>query len=206
MGGPAGIEHARQLLVEGRDAEVFIQALMNHLGIQDVQVQDYRGVNDLPVFLKALRQAPHFKEKVTRLGVIRDAETDARAALQSVSHALQAARLPVPAKHSHFVGSHPEVGYFILPDGISPGMLESLRMASVEADPVIPCVEAYFLCLQGQGLRPPIHPEKARAHAFLASRDAPDLMVGEAAWKGYWSFDHGSMSGLRSFLSSIGSG
>lgn len=200
------ITEAKQLLVEGRDAEVFVCALMAHLGIRGVQVQNYRGVSDLQAFLKALRQAPHFKEKVTRLGVIRDAESDARAALQSVSQALQAARLPAPAKQSHFVGLHPEVGYFILPDGISPGMLESLCMASVEADPAIPCVEAYFLCLRGQGLRPPIHPEKARAHAFLASRDAPDLLVGEAAWRGYWRFDHGSMNGLRSFLSSIGSG
>lgn len=203
MGGSARIERAKQLLVEGRDAEVFIHAFMDRLGIQDVQVQDYRGVSDLPVFLKSLRQAPHFKERVVRLGVLRDAELDARSAFQSVTQAIEAARLPAPGKPSHFVGARPEVGVYILPDGSSPGMLESLCMASVQDSPAIECVASYFMCLRNVGLSPPSHPEKARAHAFLASREVPDLLVGEAAWKGYWRFEHRSMDTLRSFLLSI---
>ena len=42
--------------------------------------------------------------------------------------------------------------------------------------------------------------DKARAHAFLASRTRPELRVGEAAEAGHWQLDSPVFDPLKSFL------
>ncbi len=42
---------AIQLLVEGKDQGNFFDELVNHLKIEDLQIQDFGGVNELKGFL-----------------------------------------------------------------------------------------------------------------------------------------------------------
>ena len=74
----------------------------------------------------------------------------------------------------------PRVSVFILPNCESAGMLETLYLSAVQDVPAMPCVEQYLQCLEVTAKLPPNNPEKARAHAFLASRPRPELRVGEA--------------------------
>jgi hypothetical protein len=149
--------------------------------------------------LKAIVLTPGFMRKVVSLGIVRDTETSGPASFQSVCNALQTANLPVPTQPLSSEGSKPRVSILLLPDADTPGMLETLCLRSVATDPVIPCVDQYFQCLREVGVIPNnIH--KAKVQAFLASRLAPGLLLGQAAQKGYWNWDSSAFDHVRRFL------
>jgi hypothetical protein len=79
---PNPIEATRMLLGEGREEELFLGALLNHLAISGVQVENYQGKSKLAPFLKALRNRPGFV-RVERLGILRDADDDPAGAGQA---------------------------------------------------------------------------------------------------------------------------
>ena len=45
--------------------------------------------------------------------------------------------------------------------------------------------------------------DKARVHAWLATRPEPHVSVGFAAQKGYWDLDHAAFAGVREFLKAL---
>ena len=49
---PNPIASTRMLLGEGREEEIFLDALLAHLGITGVQVERYNGKSNLAPFLK----------------------------------------------------------------------------------------------------------------------------------------------------------
>lgn len=199
MPAPREISASRQLLVEGRDAEVLFRALLSAQGLTGIQVQDFGSITELRGFLKALVRAPGFAEVVT-LGVVRDAETDAAAAYQSVCGALAHAELPAPGA---LAGVLPRTAVFILPDGAAPGMLETVCLESVTGDPATPCLDPFFECVRQQGGTLPGNMVKARLHAFLATRPKPNLLLGQAAHAGYWPWDSPAFEGIKQFLASL---
>jgi hypothetical protein len=203
MPPPKSIIGPKQLLVEGRDAEVFFHALLDHVGLADVQIQNFGGKDELPGFLKALRIAPDFARTVTSLGIVRDAETDPTAAFQSVCSALNGANLAVPAQVLVPAGHSPQVRILILPDAATPGMLETLCLQAVNNDPVIECIEQYFECVEQQTGSLPDNMHKARVQAFLASRPRPGLLVGQAAHAGYWHLDNPVFDHVRQFVQGL---
>jgi hypothetical protein len=107
--------------------------------------------------------------------------------------------LPCPAGHAQFTAGPPRVGIFVMPDGISDGMLETLCTASVSARPDYARVTDFFTCLQGHAAAPN-NMHKARAHAWLASRVEPGKRVGEAASAGYWPFADAAFADLWNFV------
>lgn len=205
MPGPAGVLHKPVVLVvEGKDDERFFSAFVKHLGLEDrIQVVESKGRENLPAVLRTVKTQPGFGQ-VRHLVIIRDADDDPDAAFQSVQSALKSAQLPLPRRLLEPTsGTPPLVTVIILPDGNRPGMLEDLCLQSVTSDPALPCVESYFECLRAQGLSLPKQLSKARVHVFLASRETPDLRLGEAAEAGYWLWDAEAFKGIRQFLLSI---
>jgi hypothetical protein len=197
---PSVITKPKLLLGEGVDEVRFFDALLKHLKITDIQVQEYGGKNKLGAYLKALvTPVPGFAQVVS-LAVTRDADTDATGAFQSVCYALQSAGLPAPAAHGLNAGVNPEVHAFIMPDGQAPGMLEDLCLASVATDPALPCVDAFFRCVLSAAKRQPNNKAKASLHAWLASQAIPDKRLGEAAEAGYWPWHDPAFLPLIQFL------
>jgi len=196
------IRESKLLIVEGRDEVNFFTALMNYLALRGIQIIDYAGKTNLRVRLQALRNTPNF-HLITSLGVVRDADTDAASAFQSVRDALESAGLAAPAQPLSPVGASPQVVVMILPPGSNQGMLEDLCMNSVARDPVALCVDSYFLCVSNQLHRLPGNLSKAKVHAFLASRDKPDLRLGEAALAGYWPWDNYAFAEVKQFLRTL---
>ena len=82
-----------QLLVEGNDQRNFFRAFVRHLAIEDAQIWNYGGVNDLGRFLRAFVSEPGFQESVQSVGIVRDAEDSAVSAFQSVQSSLTGAGL-----------------------------------------------------------------------------------------------------------------
>lgn len=203
MPAPKEIKESKQLIVEGADAVYFFQALIKHLNITDIQIQNFGGIKELRAFLKALCFAPDFSNLVTSVGIVRDAETNATRAFQSVCDALKAARLAVPQQAITATAGTPQINVLILPDAANQGMLETLCLRTVENDPVMECIEQYFNCVQQRMSESPKNMQKAKIQAFLASRYRPGLRLGEAAKAGLWPWDSPALEHVKQFLQAL---
>ena len=199
---PEFIERKTQLLVEGNDQRNFFEALARRLSLPAIQVQNYGGVDELRAFLRVFVALPGFA-KVRSMGIVRDAEgKSAVSAFDSVRSSLESAGLSAPERAGARNPGPPTVTVFILPDNENPGMLETLLRKSFANTLEDRCVDAYIECLRETGI-PVDRPDKARVHAWLASRPDPHVSAGVAAQKGYWNFNHPAFDDLRAFLSGL---
>jgi len=201
---PVLIKHPHLLIVEGLEDARFFSALIEHMRLEKVQIQIIvaGGKTEIRNRVRAIANAPGFKEMVVSLGILRDANSDPNAAFQSIRDALKAVGLPSPNCQLEVVGSKPRVGVLILP-GSSPGSLEDLCLASVTEDPAMACVEQYFECLKKLGSLLPDNISKAKIHVFLASRPKAGLRLGEAAEKGYWPWNHEAFEPIKNFIKNL---
>ena len=192
-----------QVLVEGNDQRNFFEAFIEHLDLDDVQVQDFGGVDELRGFLSAFVRMPGFLERGQSIGIIRDAEDSSQSAFQSIQSSLSNAGLPVPARLAERVGSNPSIDALVLPGNGRKGMLETLLCESLEDGPIDGCIDIFFECVEalpGSVKRS----DKARARTYLATRRRPHLSVGVAAKSGYWNLEHQAFGEVRSFLTRLG--
>ena len=198
---PRKIERGTQLLVEGNDELNFFEAFTAHLSIEDVQIQAFDGSGNLRGFLAGLVRLPDFRT-VRSIGVVRDADESADGAFRSVRDALRNAGLPAPDRPTERVGENPSVSVFVLPGGGNQGMLEALLCRTFEGTATDRCIDTFFQCAEaaGDAVR---RPDKARAHAWLATRPEPHVSVGVAAKKGYWKLEHDAFGEVGRFLLSL---
>ena len=199
---PKPIEEPCLLIGEGKEEVRFFTALLNHLGVQGVQVEDCAGKRALKNYLSAQTVRSGF-DHVDSMVIVQDADDDAAGRFASVCEAVRACGLTPPPRHAEFSVSHPRGGVFIMPDGNRTGMLESLCLDSVADDAVMKCVEEFLACIKDRCGRTPTPIDKARTHAWLASREIPDKRLGEAAEAGYWPWNHAAFTGLVEFLRRI---
>jgi hypothetical protein len=113
---PKGISKPKLLIGEGWEEVRFFGALLNHLNLSDIQVEEYGGKNNLQRYLKTLPNRGGYRQLVS-LGVTRDADDDATNAFRSVCGALGSVGLAAPDAPGQFAGGNPRTGVFILPDG-----------------------------------------------------------------------------------------
>lgn len=189
-----------QLLVEGNDDRNFFEALSNDMGIgRNVQFQNFEGRDRLSKFLAGFILEPKFRN-VKRIGIIRDADENARGAFNSVCSSLKNTNLPVPAECGVFAQEFPSVGILVLPSANQNGMLETLLCRIIADFPEYACIDEFMKCveeLRGCGI---VREDKARAHAFIATQSDPHVSVGVAAKKGFWNLEHREFAPMRQFL------
>ena len=199
----AAITSPIQLLVEGNDQRNFFEAFIDHLSLDNIQIQNFRGVNELRGFLLVFVNAPGFRETVQSVGIVRDAETSAQAAFQSVQSSLMNAGLPVPSRPEDRTGDSPAVTVLILPGGNRQGMLETLLNETFADTPEEACLNAFFDCVQAIPTVSITNPDKARAYAYLTTKPNPHHSVGMAAKQNYWNLDHPVFDQLRQLLTAL---
>ena len=201
-----------QLLVEGRVPEMFFREMIAACGCESLlEVRTFGDISkdNLQTRLELFAQKAAFKERVKRLGVVRDAESSsASSAFQSVQAALRDAQLPVPSRMQDLEGNPLSVGVFILPNCQDSGMLEGLCLAAVaeseqaQTGVLLSCVDAFFSCL-GQGGQQPANPTKARFAGYALARDVIDPQLGRAAQKGTIPWNATAFGPLKAFLCAI---
>jgi len=201
---PKEISKSRVIIVEGKEDELFFDALINHLSLSDIQVLPIGGKRELRKYLEALIRVSGF-DKIRSLGIARDANSDPRAALQNVKDALRFLGLPVPERTLIPFGDKPKVVIMIFPDENTPGMLEDLCLQAVMQDPAMFCVDQYFQCLEQKGVTLPSKISKAKVQVFLGSRSEPGKLLGVAAQAGYWPFNVEAFAQVKTFLQIISS-
>ena len=197
------------LLVEGRDEYNLVTELTKHRlpeSAGGVQVVEVGGRTRFDARIRAiLRDAARRRVTLRAMGVVRDADTNARAAWDSVHGALTRVGLQAPRRHGDFSDGYPGVGIFIVPDGLAQGALETLCVQSLAETPGRDCVERFLACLQAEGALESRNRDKSFAHAWLASRRDPVARVGEGAQQGAWNFDHRAFAPLVQFIERLAS-
>lgn len=199
---PLELEKPKLLIGEGKDELLIFDALLKHLRIDDIQVEDYGGKNKLPDYLDALVLRPGFAT-LTSLGVTRDADTDASGAFTSLRNYLSSRKFVTPASSGTIEAGTPNVGIMILPDGLHPGMLEDLFLAALQTDSLIQCIDEYFECVRATKGSLPNLISKARVHAWLATQDPPDMRLGIAAQRGFVDWNSSPFDQLKNFLNAL---
>ncbi len=165
-----------QLLVEGNDADAFFEAMIRHLSLENLQAQNFGGVAELSTFLPAFVKLSNFS-RVTKIGIIRDAEDSAAGAFDSVRGSLERAGLTVPDAIGHLTGNRPAISVMILPGANRTGMLETLLCETIRDEGVQTCIDKFFECIEELQGKTVHRPHKARARAFLATRRDPHPAV-----------------------------
>lgn len=64
------------LLVEGKDDAIFFKSIMDHIGLDEIEIWNIEGTSQLRMHLKVLKMDPAFNSNVTSLGIVRDADSD----------------------------------------------------------------------------------------------------------------------------------
>ena len=196
------IESEVQLLVEGNDQRNFFEALIAHLALEKIQIRNFGGVNDLSRFLLAFVNMPNF-QTVQSIGIVRDAETSARRAFQSVQSSLRKAKLPMPQVIEERTDTNPSITALVLPGNNRPGMLETILCESFTDSPVDHCIDEFFVCVEALPDVSIRNQDKARARAYLATKPKPHYSVGVAAKNGYWNLDHDVLRNVCDFVRRI---
>lgn len=167
-----------------------------------MQVHNYGGVPDLRKFLDGFTASSNFST-VQRIGIGRDAERSADSAFQSVQSRLRNADLPVPASMGILSPEgNPHTSVLILP-GQGSGMLETVLNQSFADTSVDACIGEFLDCIESTSGKAIHRPDKARANAYLSSKEEPHVSVGVAAKNGYWNLDHEAFAPIRGFMQSL---
>ena len=204
-GSRAPVHYSTLLVVEGRDMFGFFLTLLKELGLQNrVEVRNGGGVPDLYNYLALLPLVTGF-DGVTSLGVVCDCETDPATAFRDLCNSLRRAGLPVPSAvlQPTVPPPLPRLQVALLPDATTPGMLETLLWRSLQGNPLLPCVEQYLTCVRRQTGQPLAHEDKSRIYSYIAGREQPWLLPGQAARAKYFPWSSSVFDEIKSFLQSL---
>ena len=200
------IMRRKLLLVEGEDERRVFGVLVRQMWIDDVQIHPYGGKNQLRPFLKNLVVDTNFPN-LSSIAVVMDADTNSDAAKDRIRGALETSGLPAPRSAlSPMSDGGLTVSFLVVPHESGSGALEDVVLASVADDPAIECTDSFLECIRATDLPGPnpTHLSKAKVHVFLASRERPDLRLGEAAERGgIWRFEAESFDSLKQLLTAM---
>ena len=199
------IEQPKQLIVEGNDDARVFASLSRYLGIQDIQIWQCGGYQNIRGVLRTVVGLEDF-DLVSSLAVVADANSSRNARIQSIQSALSHAGLPTPSAPLEVESDgRLSVTYLVVPHNRDTGMIEDVCLDSVSDDPAMDCIDSYFECIGDANTPGPRQAwsSKARLHAFLASRDRPDLRIGEAAERGVWQFEDTAFDPLKDLLRTL---
>jgi hypothetical protein len=198
---------SKQILVEGRSAEIFFREWIDSTHLKgQIEARDFGSISNLTGYLKLFISQKDFREKVTAIGIVRDAEEKAPiGAFDSVCASLTAAGVKSPDSVGVYSDGMPRAGVFILPDCESPGMLETLCWSAIQNDSDrihhSKCVDSYLMSLREKNL---IRNEaKARIWAYLAGFGEFEPQLGRSAQAKIWDWNNSVFSKLTSFMNSL---
>src|SRR5205085_10911877 len=142
----------------------------------DVQLHVYEGKNQLRLELRTLREIEGF-DRLERIAIVRDADQDPKAALQSVLSQWAAAfnrRAPRVSSDQWFDdGEGKQWSVWIMPAPDATGDLEELLWRTVELSGHRTCIGALMNCLGECQPVPFAKDTKARLYAWLSTQRDP---------------------------------
>lgn len=170
------------LLVEGSSDRGVFETLLERSARHDVRVIEYGGKTRLGARLRAVALDDEFRERCRWLGIVRDADDDEAATVQSIRSALANADLPSPAADQLSIGGPPAVQIIVLPGGGGPGELEDVIWQAVVGTNAnaATCVDGFLGCMRSTGTVVS-DVAKARVYSYVAATTRPDRPLSATA-------------------------
>lgn len=195
------IVSSKLLLVEGMDEVYFFEQLLKELSLEDhIQIISIDGIEKLKTKIKTIINMPKF-DRVEAMGIVRDSDGSASSAFQSVKDILADIGYPVPSVENEFVGDGIRIGIYIIPgNGLIGNMLEDLCLLTKDNDQNIGLINDFLDKLRTEGSSYPRNIAKAKCQIYLATQSKVVNTIGLGAKKGYWNFQHTSLTHLKDFL------
>ena len=207
------IEKHHVVFCEGEDEKWFLIWLLNSQELSDVpfysndiQVINFGGNEELSDKLNLLKITPGFQE-VESLLVIRDAERDARRAVQKIQSSLGKAQLPVPSAPGEWTSGGRKVGFLLFPNcdqTIRDGTLEDLCLSILKEENhsiILDEVQLFLKSLEQNHKRQFPHIFKSKLHTYFSvTDDFVGLKIGEAARARAFDWNNDKLAFLKSFL------
>jgi hypothetical protein len=189
------IQRDNLLLVEGTDAKLFFMYLLKFHNIQNIDVHDYHGIKDLTSYIRTLQKIDNYNI-VKSILVVRDAETSAASAVQSVNSSLKATGIIADDIPPFKIINNPiKTGLMLFPgiddanNLIESGTLEELCLKIFKEQNVITKTDAYIAKFQKDETEF-VRPHKNKLHAALSFTDKyVGLKIGETAKAHGFDFD-----------------
>lgn len=216
----ADTDHRAMLLVEGIQDALFCEALLEHLEVSNkVLIVETEGRPNIPARLIDVSMSNSVKDgKLSKLGILQDADQSAESSRTDVVDALQNAGLPIPSARSTDENDETLiVSVFIAPNNRSQGSLEDLCLSSLTADEV-QCLDEHIDCVsQNDADLKPHLVSKVKVALHLATEPAfrrydmnlptevrdnlrPGIPIGLAARYHIWDWSHPEFKPMQSFL------
>ena len=187
------IEKEKVILVEGKTDFHFFEGLLSHIQKKDhVQVIEYQGKSNLPVFFSLLLKRGQGEEVVSLKSVLvtKDANNSFENTFKTLQNLLKKNGFNAPCEAGHYVKNQLSIkGSFFLMHGENrTGCLEDLYLQSLEK-PLMGCISEYFRCLCKKKIGPNIISSKHKTLVALAAQKEAD-QLGYIAKKHYVNFEH----------------
>ena len=161
------------ILVEGNDEYDFFRFLQLK---DDTQIHAYEGKNQLQLELQTIKLVEGF-DKLKRVAIVRDADSDPESALQSVlqqwANAFQTAKPRVTSDLWFEDAVGREWSVWIMPNPKGQGDLEELLWQAVAPSEHRSCIQALMECLNVADQTPFRTETKARLYSWLATQRDP---------------------------------
>ena len=194
----------RLLFVEGATDSMFYRAFLKHIGrLEGVWVKDFGGKRNL--LKRALLEnelRPDRLQTIKAVAIMVDADENPEGTIQSLRETLKNI-LNRDVAEGEWPDGEPRVGFFMSPDGASPGEIETLVWdvwsKKSEHSAGKESVLGHLSRMEAAGW-PAKSPDKARIGAFLAAAFDDDPRLGAGAREGLFDFDDPGFARLRTFL------
>jgi len=192
------------LFVEGATDSMFYRAFLKHINcLAGVWVKDFGGKNKL--LERALLEnelRPDRLKTIKAVAIMVDADESPEGTIHSLRDSLKSL-LDREVAEGEWSEGEPRVGYFVTPDGTSPGEIETLvwNVWSEKAGHAEgrQSVLDHLARMEAAGW-PAKSPDKARISAFLAAAYDEDPRLGAGARERLFDFDDPGFNRLREFL------
>ncbi|AXH99847.1 hypothetical protein DV702_08925 [Sporosarcina sp. PTS2304] len=202
---PFQIEKTKLLFVEGKDEVFFFDKLFKHLEIEDIQLVEIGGVEQMSVKLAAFMLIPDF-ESVKSIGFVRDADHSFDSAMQSMRMILENNGLQSSSNHGQVTQDESDrrIGIFIMPgENIEGTMLEDLCLHIIKERKYVELIDQYIVDLNKNELPVPSNLAKAKTQIYLASQRKIVHSIGLAAQKRYWDLTHPGLDEFKEFIKKL---
>lgn len=206
------------ILCEGVDEKLFLISFLNSKESkefdkrfeQNIQVIDFGGNEELPVFLSVLKITPGF-EMVKSILVVRDAEKSYDKAKMDVRTALVKAGFMCEEPGTWYENDNIRIGYLLFPtldDKSEKGTLEDLCSCLVRDDfkPDYTFENIDFLMnkFEEDGVRKFKYEFKTRLHTFFAmTNEFVGMKIGEASKAGAFDWKNKRLDYFKKFISEV---
>lgn len=204
------------IICEGRDEQEFLIQYLNSAALSDIpafsndiQVIDFGGNSELAQKLAVLKNMENFENALSLL-IIRDAETNAKAACHEIQNALGKNNFPIPQKPHCWEGQIPKVGFVLFPtcdDIAKNGTLEDLCL-SILSDPMatdtLEEINLFLHQLEDHQHRYFSRIFKVKLHTYFSvHNNYVSLKIGEAAAAGAFDWNNPVLEPLKNFLQEV---